>query len=763
MKHHQNRSRSKRQLFETILNDWTSKKWNSDASSKRAERVNALVVRAIGTAAILGTGTSTAFAKEDAELMPEVVVTGKQEKDPQSVYKVEKVSSAKYTEPLREIPQTITVIGKDIMHDQGATTLRDVVRNTPGISIQAGEGGVPAGDNLSIRGFNSRTDLLIDGVRDFGGYARDPFNFEQVEVTKGPSSAYGGRGSTGGSINMVSKVPDFEKSYSGTAGIGTDQYKRFTLDLNQPIKGDNLEGVAVRFNALYHGNETPNRDQAENERWGVAPSVVFGLGTETRTTLSYFHLDQDNVPDYGVPWVPLNTGPLAGYSEQPSPADWSNFYGLKDRDYEKVETDLATVTFEHDFDESLTLRNQTRYGQTDRDSIVTAPRFSAVDANSDITRGDWKSRDQLSTVFDNQTDLTVKFETAGLDHTLVPGVEISSEKDLNKTRVATGPAFSTTSLYSPNTDDPYLENIQHDGAKTQADADSVALYAFDTLKFNEQWELSGGLRWDYFNVDYTATDATGGVTSNLGRIDRMLSWRTGLVYKPQENGSIYAAYGTSFNPSAEGLAISTTITAVNNMNIDPEESRTIELGTKWDLLEDGRLSVNAAIFRTDKTNARTEDPTNPSDTIALDGEQSVDGIELGMNGHLAEHWNVFAAYTLLKSEIRESNNKAEIGNKLSNTPAHTFSLWNVYQLPFNFEVGGGLQFIDDRFSSNANTRTAPSYFVGDAMAAYKINKDLTLRLNMYNLGDVEYIGSVGGGHFIPGAGRSATLTTEFKF
>lgn len=753
MKHHQNRSKSKRQLFEAVLLKWKM----ADCKIRLNSRS---VAHAVSAVVVIGAGNTALAAQDDSQTMPEVVVTGQQEQD--NSYKAQTVSSGKYTEPLRNIPQTISVIPKSVMQEQGVTTLRDALRNTPGISIQAGEGGVPAGDNLSIRGFNARTDMLIDGVRDFGGYSRDPFNFEQIEVTKGPASAYAGRGSTGGSINMVSKAPDLEQSYSGTAGIGTDQYKRVTMDLNQPIEGDNLKGVAVRFNALYHGNEAPNRDLAENERWGVAPSVAFGLGTETRATLSYFHLNQDNVPDYGIPWVPANTGPLSSYSDQPAPVNWSNFYGLDERDYEKVTTDLGTIKVEHDFDESLTLRNQTRYGETYRDSIVTAPRFSAVNSSTQVTRGDWKSRDQLSTIFSNQTDVTMKFETGEFNHTLVPGIEYNQEKDTNYTRVATGSPSYTTDLFNPNTDDPYFENIRRNGAKTEAKADTYSLYAFDTMAINEQWDLTGGLRWDHFNLDYTSTNPDGSVATNLGRIDRTLSWRTGVVYKPQENGSVYAAYGTSFNPSAEGLALATTATATNNLNTDPEKSRTVEIGTKWDLAEE-RLGVNAAIFRTDKTNARTEDPTNPADVIALDGRHHVQGLELGLTGKVTEKWNAFAAYTLLFSEIDKSYNGAEIGNYLSNTPQNTFSLWNVYQLPANFEIGGGLQFVGDRYSSNANNRKAPNYLVGDAMAAYKFNKDMTLRLNVFNVGDHEYIGTVGGGHFIPGAGRSATLTTEFKF
>jgi catecholate siderophore receptor len=252
------------------------------------------------------------------------------------------------------------------------------------------------------------------------------------------------------------------------------------------------------------------------------------------------------------------------------------------------------------------------------------------------------------------------------------------------------------------------------------------------------------------------------MTSQLGRIDRMISWRTGIVYKPVEIGSIYAAYGTAFSPAAEGLALSTAITNAANFSLDPEETRTYEVGTKWDVMNE-RLSLNAAVFRTEKTNARTEDPANPTDILALDGKQHIDGLEFGAVGKLTDKWHLTGAYTFMVSEITKANNPFLVGEELGNTPKNTVSVWTTYELPLNFETGAGLQFVDDRLNNNGSSRVAPQYVTADAMLAYKVNKDVTVRLNAYNVGDVEYIDRVGGGHFIPGAGRSATLTSEFKF
>ena len=681
-----------------------------------------------------------------------------------SLYKPEKLQSTKYTVPLRDVPQTVTVIPKEVIKEQGATSLRDVLKNVPGITMQAGEGGVPNGDNLSIRGFNARTDMFVDGVRDFGGYSRDPFNIEQVEVAKGPASANNGRGSTGGSVNLESKTPKLKNIYDFTLAGGTDEYGRATFDVNQPIT--ELQGAAFRVNGMYHTQDTPGRDHVEQERWGIAPSIAFGLGTETRETLSYFHLDQDNMPDNGIPWVPRtsnNTGLKPGIPD----VDFDNWYGLLDRDYEEIATDMLTSTFEHDFNEKLKLRDVTRFGRTDRDSITTSPRFdnSGLDA-ADVRRSDWKTRDQVDTILTNIIDLRYDFETGKVKHELVGGLELTRETSKNYNRVDDDSAdIPNTDLEHPNphSGPAYNPSIHRDGAYTDATADTVAVYAFDTIKLDQHWQLSGGVRLESFDIDYLSHSATG-VNTPLDRRDDMFSYRGAITYKPQENGSIYLGYGTSFNPSAEGLTLANTATATNNINVDPEESHTIELGTKWDLF-DNKLALTAAIFRTDKTNARTENPADNTDVIVLDGEQRVQGFEFGFTGTITDKWRLLGGYTFLDSEVLKSNNPLEVGNELMNTPDHSFNLWSVHTLPYGFEVGGGVQFTDERFNnSRSDTRQlAPDFLLFDAMISYKLNEHVTFRLNGYNLTDEDYIDRLGGGHFVPGTGRSFVLSTNFSF
>jgi catecholate siderophore receptor len=263
--------------------------------------------------------------------------------------------------------------------------------------------------------------------------------------------------------------------------------------------------------------------------------------------------------------------------------------------------------------------------------------------------------------------------------------------------------------------------------------------------------LNGGLRWDYFNVDGINTAG-----ARVERIDRMLSWRAGVVYKPKQQGSLYAAYGTSLSPSLEGLSYGTA-----NTTIEPEKTYTFEVGSKWDLLGE-RLSLSGAIFRVAKTNARTPGVLPDDPPQVLQGKQRVRGVELAATGSITREWSIFAAYTLLDSEILKSNTAAEVGKALINTPKNSLSLWTTYRFR-KLAVGGGPRFVSSRFGNNTNTRQVASYWLVDAMASYLVTSHIDLRLNLYNLTDEYYFDRLGGGHLIPGASRSVMVSTSFRF
>jgi catecholate siderophore receptor len=729
-------------------------------------------------------GAKPGQTSEGTTKLADVTVIGQTVKD---------VSSPKYTEPLRDIPQTIVVIPSSVYSEQGATSLRDVLRNTPGITFQQGEGGSAPGDNLFIRGFGARNDIYVDGARDPGVLTRDTFNIESVEVSKGPSSATSGRGSTGGSVNQVSKMPRLDNFTKLEATVGNGDYKRSTLDVNQTLDSGSLNGAAVRVNAVWTDAGVVGRDEVFNKSWGIAPSFAIGLGTPTTLTLSYFHLHQNNLPDYGLPMT-LPAGALAA-GKTIDDLDWSNFYGLVSRDYEHVDSDAVTGIIEHKFDDDTSLRNLTRYGVNRRDAVVTPPRAASIpptvpsatngmlDPGYDPTvpqmrRTDTKYQDRDDKTLSNQTNLTTAFQTGTLKHALTTGIEVSREDQKSYSKVddntlAGAPNANrppVTDLYHPDPNQPYAAAIHRTGAYTAAIADSGAIYAFDTLKFNPQWEVNFGGRYELLDVSYkTATAPTATTPSAVTRFQRtddMFSWRGGIVFKPVESGSIYAGYGTSFNPSVDanqGLGLAAT--GATSANLAPEKNRSYELGTKWDLIKK-HLAVSAALFRTEKTNART---TDAAGNTVLAGNQKVDGIELGATGNITEVWTVFAGYAYMDGKVDASGVSAQLDAQLTYVPKQSFNLWSTYRLPVGVTFGAGAQFTDGYFfalpSATATPAVSPKtrYWLYSAMASYPINKHLTLRLNINNLADEQYIDRGYQGHFTPGVGRTFLLNASYSF
>lgn len=665
---------------------------------------------------------------------------------------------------VRDAPQSISIIPREIIEQQAATTLNDVLRNVSGISMAAGEGGGgPAGDNLTLRGFGARNDIFVDGIRDFASYTRDTFNVEQVEVVKGPASAQTGRGSTGGYINLFSKQPQARTFVAGTVGVGLPSYVRGTADVN--VGGEDFGlggGTALRVNAMYHKADTPGRDHVETERWGIAPSVAVGLGTSTRAILSYFRLQQDNVPDYGIPFVPNTNVPLEDYIDQPAPVDFDNYYGLLERDYEETTANIATFALEHDLTDDIRLSNTTRYGHAVRDSIYSAPRFAQIDPPAPETGTDvnpqTQSRDTVDKILLNQSNIFAKFQTGSIRHDAIAGFEISRERSRNQLRAIT--AGDPTDIFDPDPERPWDGTIVDlPGEVVRAKTSTIAAYVFDTVHFSDQLLVTGGLRWERNKSEFNpAPSQISATVQPIKRNDSYLTWRAGLTYKPMPSLSLYVGAGTSINPSIENLTQTTPNESLGDLK--PEKSRTYEIGAKWDGFG-GKLLVTTALFRTDKTNART--PAIPGEPAqVLDGKQRVDGFEFGATGRITERWQLIGSYTYLDSEVRESNTESEIGNRLGNVPKHSGSLWTLYKLPVGVEIGGGARYVSGRFTNVANTRFVDDYWVVDATLGYDISDKISLRVNAFNIFDERYADQLGGGHFVPGAGRSGVATVAFR-
>lgn len=730
--------------------------WIRGASRRRLTRgkqSRSKGIVAVASAAIL----STVASRADAESAPQAAApeprrtesrggeaTPTFELDPLTVegqggYKVDRATSPKLTEPLRETPQTITVVPQKVIEERGATSLREVLQGVPGITLAAGEGGGNQGDNLRVRGFAAGNDLYIDGLRDLAQYTRDPFNLESIEVVKGPASVYAGRGSTGGVVNQVSKYPRLETFLGGSVGAGTNGTLRTTADVNRPLAG--LPGGAFRLNVLGQKTEVAGRDLVGDDRWGIAPSVTIGLGTPTRVTASYLHLYFDGTPDYGHPFV----------GGRPAPVSRSTFYGFADLTFERTEIDVGTLRLEHDFSDQITISNQFRYADSTRDAVVNPPREPNL--ADDVVTINTPARDSGNKTFLNQMNAIVATETAGVRHKIVAGFEVGRE-ELDFAAFAFAGAPFTDSLLRPNPFRPFPGT--REAAPTsdrETAADVLAFYGFDTIEIGPWVEVVGGVRWDRFDAEFDDSVTV----ESFDRTDEKLTYRAALVGKPLPNGNVYFAYGTSFNPSAEALSLSEATASVK-----PETSRTYEVGTKWDVLEE-RLALSAALFRIEKTNARTASLVLDDPIQVLDGEQRVDGFEIGAAGSITQEWAVFAGYAFLDSEIERSNVPDETGKEIINAPDNAFSLWTTYRLPYRTEVGFGSQYVGSRFANNTNTNKVDDYWLFDAMLGYRAFENVSFRINIFNLSDKFYYDRTHPQHTIPGPGRSALFTTSVNF
>jgi catecholate siderophore receptor len=725
------------------------------------------------------------------QTLQEIKVEGSREND----FKADKASSAKYTEKLVDTAQTITVIKKELIEQQGAVSLTEALRNTPGVgAFFLGENGsTNTGDAIYMRGFDASSSIYVDGVRDVGSISRDTFNIEQIDVLKGPAGTDNGRSSPTGSVNLVSKQPLQENAYLGSVTFGSGQQKRATADLNTVINADS--GTAFRLNLLDQDSGNPARDKVKNKRWAVAPSVAFGLNSPTRIYLNYLHVKQDNIPDGGVLTIglpgytsPDPTRPFIGNAPMVDP---KNFYGSV-LDHDNVKADMVTGRVEHDYANGVKFQNTTRYGKTSQQYLLTSFTASAanlpaatVKAGSDplswtMKRTNLTFKDQVNEILTNQSTITADFTTGSLKHTVVGGLELINEKQDNYTWAATGgSALPDTSIYYPNPDAPVSLTYGRNGARSSGTTNTQSVYAFDTIKFGDQWIFNGGLRVDHYKTSYNAVTVQAVATpqtipvgtllaSAIDAQDSLVNGKLSALYKPTTDSSVYALVATSkAPPGSANFALSTSANSAANPKFDPQETTTYEFGGKWDLLKQ-KLSLSAAAYRTEVKNEVEQDPVDA--LYYQTGKKRVQGIELGVTGEITRGWLVSAGYTRMSTSVESGKLTTANGqNQLTYTPKQAFTSWTSYTLPFGLQIGGGARFVDKLLRGTDGAIGTPayadSYWVFDAMASYPVSKHVDLRLNVYNLGDKEYVSAINksGYRYTPGAPRSASLSANFKF
>ncbi|HEY8585393.1 MAG TPA: catecholate siderophore receptor Fiu [Rhodanobacter sp.] len=708
-------------------------------------------------------------------------------------YRVEKLSSPKFTQPLLDTTRTISVLTRELIQQQAATTLTEALRNSPGVgTFYVGENGnTSTGDSIYMRGFDSSGSIFVDGVRDLGSISRDVFNIEQVEIAKGPAGTDYGRTAPTGSVNLVSKQPQLDNAVSGTIAYGSGRQQRATGDWNQTL-GDS---AAFRLNVMGQDSGAPGRDAIENNRWGIAPALAFGLKTPTRVYLDFLHVTQENVPDGGVPTIglpgystPDPTRPFIGSAAKVDP---SNFYGTS-ADHDDVDADMFSAIVVHDFSPDMTLHNTTRWGRTHQDYLLTSFRGDAahiltpdpLDPSSwTIARSLPTFKNQTNRIVTNQSNLTANLATGSVTHNLSAGIELTRE---TATTVGLGALAGSTwpaaDLYHPQRNVTGLVQSRT-GAHSRGQTDTQAAYLFDTLTFSRQWHVNAGLRLDHYRTDFASavvcgsrrgpgcgTLPAGSVVPDVddSKSGNLLSYKLGVLYKPADNGSLYANFAVSQEPpGGNTLTLSAQDRSADNPNFDPQRARTVELGTKWDLLGE-RLLVTGAIYRTTVTNDLVQDPVDLQ--YYQTGRKRVQGIELGMVGKLSDNWAVSAGYTTMDASVLSGNAVADDGSSdLAYTPKSAFTAWTTYHLPFKLTVGGGARYAGGMKRGTDGAVGTPAftqaYWVFDAMASYPLSRHVNLQLNLYNLFDRDYVAAINksGYRYTPATPRSVMLTANFDF
>jgi catecholate siderophore receptor len=673
---------------------------------------------------------------------------------------------------IQDQPQTIQVVPREILQQQGVTTLGEALRNVPGITSSIGEGnGGVNGDQLRIRGFNSQNDLYVDGLRDFGSYRRDAFTFEEVQAILGPTGVNFGSGSAGGVVNINSRTARLGNSFGASVTGGMNWLARATADANYQI-GDT---TAIRLNVLGQTSRTAGRDLPSGNRWGVAPSIAFGLGTDTTVTLEYLYYRYDEPADAGVPVV-LRPGNSVGQPVTEYGVGRGTWYGSNHTDRDQATVNRVTARVQHRANDWLTVYNDTRLGFTDKsysfsiascDATCVArlfgaqrgvPQYSLSGGGSPYTTQTWGIQ--------NITTAVARFNTWGLRHEATFGADVWYE-DFQRTTytyTAARTAFRGD-LFAPNNDINFPYSLSTGAtAQRQNETTQAALFASDRVWFTPEISVLGGLRWTRQQSDYTAYGGTNPV-STLSADNSFIDPRVSLIWEPTPQYTVYASYAQSTFAPGSNWATQPGQASVNNSLLEPEVNTIYEIGGRMNVL-DGRLGLSASVYQIEKNNATETDPA--TGTVFSSGDvQRIRGVDLGVTGRITPAWLINARYSYMNTETTSSLTPANVGKQVVYVPEHSATLWTSYEFNqgtrYNATIGGGIVWNSSVYLNAANTAEVPYTFSLDAFASHRLNDQLTIRVNGYNLTDNRNYAQLWGNRAVMGPGRAVTATVAVDF
>lgn len=645
-------------------------------------------------------------------------------------------SATKTDTPLRDTPQAVTVVTKELIADQGMTSMTDVVRYVPGVTMGQGEG---HRDAPTIRGNSTTADFYVDGVRDDVQYYRDLYNVDRVEALKGPNAMVFGRGGGGGVINRVSKEAQWAPVRSVSLTGGSYEHKRGAVDVGQGLG----RLLAVRFNGAFESSDT-YRDATALQRVGINPTAAISLGARTTARVGYEYFSDDRVVDRGIP----------SFQGAPSPAPRSTFFGNPASSMLDARVHAATAVFDHGTGQGVSIRNRTRFAHYDRFYQNVYPGAMTADgAEVNITA--YNNHTVRDNIF-NQTDVTLGTSTGPVWHTLLVGAEVGRQSTDNFRE--TGYFGDATSIRVPfasptTTIAPVFRQSAKD-VDNHLTAVVGSIYAQDQITLSPRVQAVVGLRYERFALDYT-NNRDG---QALSRTDGMVSPRGGLVIKPVEPVSVYGSYSMSYLPSSGDQFASLSATT---QALEPEQFTNVEVGAKWDVRPE--LSLTAAAYRLDRTNTRAIDPADPSRLLQT-GEQRTNGFELGVTGRPLTGWEVAGGFASQRATIISSTASAPAGRTVPLVPATTLSLWNKVDLTSRVGAGLGVVYQGKSYAAIDNSVTLPAFTRADAALFVKLLAGTRVQANLENIFDAEYYAtSHGNNNIMPGAPRSlrVSLVTGF--
>jgi catecholate siderophore receptor len=668
--------------------------------------------------------------------------------------------ATKSNTPLIDIPQSLAVIPKDYIKDQGYQSLTDVTRYVPGVAVHQGEGNR---DELVIRGVDSSANFFVNGFRDDVQYYRDLYNVQSVEVLKGPSALTFGRGAGGGIVNRTLKEADGQRIYEGTAQIGSYNDARMSVDAGNKVN----ENVAVRLNAFYESAES-FRDYGYLRRYGINPTASFQINDTTRLKLSYEYFHDNRTADRGNP--SQGTTPAATRFNPTAPfapnGDLSTFFGSPNYNQALANVHTAMDVIDHDFGNGLTVRNATEYAAYRKFYQNVYPGSATNAADTTLTLSAYNHETDRENLF-NQTDFLLKGKTGPLFHTFAFGTEFGRQQGIDyrstgifpngKNALVVDP-FSPTYFGSVNFVHHYTAG-NADGAGVDSNSlyhlNIQSAYARDTVDVTRWLQLIGGVRVDRF--DMTATDLNSNTTRN--RVDTKVSPQAAVIVKPVENLSIYGAYSISYLPASGDQFSSLTPATVL---LDPQKFENKEIGVKWNV--NPRLLWTAAIYQLDRTNQPVPDPSNPLFSLP-NGQSRTKGFETSLNGYVTKDWQASVGYAYTDARIVNDLSATVVaGNVIQLAPKHQFSFWNKYQFTPAWAASLGVVYFSESFASSDDTVRLPGFTRVDGAVFWKIDDRWRAQLNVENIFNKGYWASADGNNNIsPGLPRTFRLSATANF